>query len=75
MRNLWKITLYLEVGCVCLALFEGTQINWSSAWTYGWVLAWPIGLVLVLMKWVLIAAGLIVAVALAVIAVDRIRGR
>jgi hypothetical protein len=62
------IALYLGFGAICLAVFEGTAINWSSAWTYGWLLAWPLGLLLIALKW-FIVFGLIVFVGVVAIMV------
>jgi hypothetical protein len=33
--------IYFGIGAVFHALLVGAQFDWSSAWTWGTVLAWP----------------------------------
>ena len=59
---------YFGIGALCLAIAEGSAIDWSAAWTYVWLLAWPIGLIAVFLKWAailfaaLIVLGIIISV-------------
>lgn len=34
--------LYLGIGALCHAVFVGAQFDWQSAWTWGWLLGWPV---------------------------------
>jgi len=37
--------IYLGIGAMLHAIFNGAQFDWSSAWTFGWLFGWPIMLV------------------------------
>lgn len=39
---IFRIALYLGVGALMHALFVSTQFDFSSALTWGWLLAWPL---------------------------------
>lgn len=55
------LTLYLGLGFLFYAWLGGTSgtIHWESAWLYGWVLAWPIMLVVVFFLWALLIGGIL----------------
>jgi len=38
--------IYLGIGAMLHALCVGPQFDWHSAWTFGWLLGWPIMLVI-----------------------------
>lgn len=38
--------IYLGIGAMLHAVFNGAQFDWSSAWTFGWLFGWPIMLVI-----------------------------
>lgn len=37
-----RIGLYLGIGAICHLIFIGAQFDWSSAWTWVWLLGWPL---------------------------------
>lgn len=39
------ILVYLGIGFLVLAISHGSIIDWSSAWTYAIILAWPFALI------------------------------
>ena len=53
-----RIAMYFGVGILCALTFEGQVLNLHNLWTYVWLLAWPLGLLIVSFKW---AAILMVA--------------
>ena len=34
--------IYLGIGAMLHAMFVGPHFDWSSAWTFGYLLGWPI---------------------------------
>lgn len=38
---------YLGVGLLCHLLFVGSRFDWSSAWTWLWLVFWPAPVALV----------------------------
>ena len=40
------LAFYLGVGALLHALFIGPHFDWSSAWTWGLLLGWPVGLMI-----------------------------
>lgn len=72
--SLFSAALYLGAGFLCLAIFEGATIDWSSVWTYGWVLAWPLGLLIVAIKWFLIACAIALVICGVVLLKERLVG-
>jgi hypothetical protein len=36
------LALYLGIGALFHAVMVGPQFDWVSAWTWGWLLGWPI---------------------------------
>ena len=37
-----KLAAYLGVGTLCHLIFVGAHFDFSSAWTWLWLLGWPI---------------------------------
>ncbi|WP_332116016.1 hypothetical protein [Azorhizobium caulinodans] len=44
MNGLKRFAIYLGIGAMCHALFYSATFDWNSAWTWGWLLAWPVAL-------------------------------
>jgi hypothetical protein len=53
--------LYLGVGAMLHALFVSAQFDFHSAWTWGWLLAWPF----MLGFWFIVAGLVVGAIVLA----------
>ena len=53
--SLFGLIFYFGIGALFHALLLGSEINWSSMWTYGVVLGWP-----------MILVGIVAIIALAV---------
>jgi hypothetical protein len=37
-----SLLIYLGIGAMCHALFLGARFHFNDAWTYAWLLGWPI---------------------------------
>lgn len=59
---LFSIAIFLGVGALCHAQFVGDLFDPDSMMSWGWLLAWPIGLLLVFLKWVLIGVGVLIVI-------------
>jgi hypothetical protein len=35
------LAIYVGIGALLHAIFHSPQFDWSSAWTWGWLLGWP----------------------------------
>jgi hypothetical protein len=57
MISLYRLGLYLGIGALFHALFVGAHFDWSSAWTWVWLVCWPV--MLVITFWVIIAVIII----------------
>jgi hypothetical protein len=68
MRGLIPACIYLGIGALLHALFVGSHFDWSSAWTWGWLVAWPI----MLGFWI-VALALVVAIV--IFAWEAVKGR
>lgn len=75
MSRFTSLLIYIGIGFACLAIFEGASINWSSAWTYEWVLGWPIGLLFFFGKWILIFFAAVLALVGSFLLFEKIAGR
>lgn len=56
--------IYLGIGAMLHALFNGATFDWTSAWTFGWLFGWPIMLFITFwagMLGIAVLIGLIVA--------------
>lgn len=64
--GLFKVGVYLGIGALCHALLLGPTFDRDSLWSWGWILAWPVGLIGLSAKWV--GIGILVILGLALIA-------
>lgn len=67
-RAIWAlffVGVHAAIGMACYAHFVADTITPGSALFWGWLGAWPIMLLLMVAKWVLIGAGIIVAIVIA----------
>ena len=53
------LALYLGIGALLHAIFVGAQFDWSSAWTWGWLLGWPVMFLMALSTFLLIMFALV----------------
>jgi hypothetical protein len=42
--GLIALAFYLGIGALLHAFAVGPQFDWSSAWTWGWLLGWPVAI-------------------------------
>lgn len=40
--KLTGLFFYLAIGALCHLAFVGSHFDWNSAWTFAWLLGWPI---------------------------------
>jgi biotin transporter BioY len=45
--RLVAFAIYLGIGAMLHAVFNGATFDWTSAWTFGWLFGWPIMLFIV----------------------------
>lgn len=64
-----RLALYLTFGVV----FEGPQIDPANAWTWVWIFGWPLALILLLAKWLLVIAVGIAVVSFIAMGWERVR--
>lgn len=62
-----RLALYLASGFALLVIFEGPQIDTANAWTWVWILGWPIPVALFVAKWFLIFFLACLAISIAII--------
>lgn len=53
--------IYLAIGALCHALFYAAHFNFLNAWTWAWLIAWP----LMLFFWVAVIGGVLAVLILA----------
>lgn len=63
-----KLALYLAFGFAFLVIFEGAHIDPANGWTWVWIFAWPVPILLFIAKWflILVVALLVVSVGIIV---------
>lgn len=64
MSTIIALIVYLGIGSLLHAVFIGSAFDWSSAWTYGLLLGWPVvaacaGLALLFSVWALATIGIL----------------
>lgn len=69
-QGLVGLALYLGIGALFHAFMVGPQFDWSSAWTYGWLLGWPVMIFVAFWAVILCLAGVGVAAAATIAILD-----
>jgi hypothetical protein len=46
MTRLMGFGIYIGIGALLHAIFVGSHFDFTSAWTFGWLLGWPIMLII-----------------------------
>lgn len=62
-----RFAVYLAFGFALLVIFEGPQIDPANAWTWVWILGWPIPVALFIAKWFLIALVVMLVISIGII--------
>jgi len=69
------IVPYFGVGALCHAIFHSAQFDWTSAATWGWLIAWPVALFLGFYGVILVGLFAIVIVTVLVTAISNVSHR
>lgn len=68
-QGLVGLAFYLGIGALFHAFMIGPNFDWSSAWTYGWLLGWPV--MIFIAFWAVMlgiaAIGILAAIAIAIL--------
>ena len=67
-----NLAFYLGCGALIHALLIGPHFDWSNAWTWGVLLAWPLALLVWFGKWIAIAVAVVCVFALGAAVWERI---
>lgn len=54
MTQIIRLGVYLGIGALLHAIFVGPHFDFTSAWTFGWLLGWPI--MLIISFWLVVLA-------------------
>ena len=69
-RGLIGLAFYLGIGAMFHAFMVGPHFDWSSAWTWGWLLGWPIMIFVAFWAVILCVAGFGIAIAATIAILD-----
>lgn len=78
MTSIIRLVIYLGIGALLHLVFVGAHFDWSNAWTWLWLVGWPIMLMVFLFSSLVIAAGfalIFVVAALIVISALSLAGK
>lgn len=64
-RELILFAIYLAIGLACwMLIYAGPIVDWANPWMYIVMVMWPIVLVVVAIKWILIICVVIGSIAI-----------
>jgi len=72
-RVLAKFACYLGIGALLHAIFHDAALDPASAWTWAYLLAWPVVVVFGLLKWGVLGIGWLVAACMGLKSFDLLR--
>ena len=58
--RLIPFAIYVGIGLTLHAMFHADVINWQSAWTFAYLLGWPVLVFVWVWKWLLIIAAIFI---------------
>jgi len=75
MQGIISVAFYFGVGFAFLVWNMGSIIDPHNAWTYAYVLGWPLFLILFIWKWVALIALVLFIVAVCIMLSERFQAR
>jgi len=72
-RVLTRFACYLGIGALLHAIFHDAALDPASAWTWAYLLAWPVVVVLSLLKWGILGIGWLIVACMGLKSCDLMR--
>lgn len=72
-RTAFLIAIWLSLGVLLHSCVYPPPTNWQDPWTLAWITVWPLGLLLIIAKWLLLICLAVGGIGLMIICFGKAR--